>query len=362
VGLLLFGPAKLCPWYEAQLEAVRRAQVSVDLCQYFVAPGEVWNRFAQALMEATARGVAVRLLLDAIGARELPQREDERLRQAGVAVRRYNPMKWYPLRWHNWQGIVHRNHRKILLVDGKTLFSGGPGVADVWCGAPNPWWDYGFCLDDHRVSDWTAVFEHDWHRLKPGGATLAPRREGLLLTEPRRTVGGKAVDLRWAVQRQIRESRHHVTLVTPYLLPTHRLLKALIEAACRGVEVRLLLPGERVDHFATRQAGRRHYAALMGAGVRIFELPSAFLHAKAMVVDGQWATLGSANFDRFGLGWNAEGNLETRRKDEVLSVMGLLARTEADMVEIRTAPSSPGTRFFGWLSDWLGQGVSERNE
>jgi len=347
--LLIDGDAFL----PAMLAAIDGAQEEVLLEMYLVESGSTAERFIDALLRAVARGVSVRLLLDGFGARGLRGSDCERLTQGGVRLAFYNP-----LGLRNWRLSLFRNHRKLLLVDGRLAFVGGMGITEAFDpaaqGAGRHWHDVMLAVEGPCALDWRALFAHSWQHWF--GEALPPRMhaleadltraDGQVLGQVRG--GGQAV-MR-AVLARIGKARDRVWIATAYFAPTRRLRRALQRAAHRGVDVRLLLTGPQTDHPAAWQAGRRFYGRLLHAGVRIFEFQPRFLHAKLVLCDA-WASIGSSNLDHWALRWNLEANHAVLDADFADQLAGLFEQDFAASEEIDAA---------GWRARGLRQRLVER--
>ncbi|AHE97391.1 phospholipase [Thioalkalivibrio paradoxus ARh 1] len=294
----------------AMLEAIETAREQVLLEMYLVDSGTTAEHFIGALAAAARRGVDVHLLLDGFGAQGLGSAERSRLTAAGVRLAFHNPLGWV-----RWRVALFRDHRKLLLVDGRVAFVGGMGITDAFDpvarGAGAHWHEVMLALEGPCVADWQRLFADGWRQWGrdaiafPGPATPpAPTTpDGRVLGHV--GAGGQAV-LR-AVLAQIGKARSRVWIATAYFAPTRRLRRALKRAVRRGVDVRLLLAGPCNDHPAVWHAGRRFYGRLLQAGVRIFEYQPRFLHAKMVLCD-DWASIGSSNLDHWTLRWNLEAN------------------------------------------------------
>jgi len=297
-------------FYAAMLERIAWARSYVLLEMYLVESGRVAERFVEAFCAAARRGVRVCLLLDDYGARGLARADRRRLCDAGVALAFYNPLHYGRLRRN-----LFRDHRKLLIVDGRVAFTGGAGITDGFDPALDPnrsWHDLMVETRGHSVSDWQDVFERNWRHWC-----------GAPLRLPKAGVGEEVGDQRGRVTvsrtarseiirsfiRHIRYARRRAWLATPYFAPSMKLRRALRQAARRGADVRLMLPGPHTDLPWVRHVGRRYYARLLRNGVRIFEYQPRFLHAKALLCD-DWVSIGSSNVDRWNLRWNLDANQE----------------------------------------------------
>ncbi len=316
------------------LTAIDTARVQILLEMYLMSSGATASRFVAALGAAARRGVAVHVLLDDFGTQALSRPDRDRLQDAGVHLALYNP-----LGLRRWRWVLLRDHRKLLLVDGRVAFVGGMGITDEFDPASrsdgSDWHDVMLALQGPCVADWQQVFVRVWTRwsaqpiappvtppvtsritplmAQPITLAMAPpghpaptptdRLDGRVLAQTR--TGGQAV-MR-AVLAEIGKARKRVWIATAYFAPTRRLRRALKRAARRGVDVRLLLAGPNTDHPGVWHAGRRYYGRLLRSGVRIFEYQPRFLHAKMVLCD-DWASIGSSNLDHWNLRWSLDAN------------------------------------------------------
>ncbi|TWH64963.1 phosphatidylserine/phosphatidylglycerophosphate/cardiolipin synthase-like enzyme [Azomonas agilis] len=300
------------------LEAIRQARIQVDLEFYLVESGQCAEQLIETLIRLSQRGVQVRCLFDAFGSLGLGQAQRDRLTQAGVLLRFYNP-----LALRRYLRNFHRDHRKILLIDGRSGFVGGTGITDEFWNKRHPeqsWHEVMVQMRGPIVNDWQVLFEHQWRHHKrwmtwPFPIPLRVRRI------PATPLGNERMgrvayaashrhrDILHNLLRHLQRAKGRIYLATPYFLPSWKVRRALVRAARRGVDVRLLLSGQHTDHPQVRYAGQRHYSRLLRAGVRIYEYQPRFVHLKMALVD-DWVTLGSCNFDHWNLRWNLEANLE----------------------------------------------------
>ena len=311
VELLLNG-AEIFP---PMLDAIRGARESVRLLTFVYWQGDIAREFATALTEAAARGVEVRLLLDAWGAKRMEGALVEALEDAGVEV------GWFhPLAWHNVRRINNRTHRKVLVVDGEIGFTGGVGIAAEWTGdarGPDEWRDDHYRVTGPAVRYLDGAFAENW--LNATGELLVegvgdedartPARRGVdterllvIPTSPRGDMSPVAL-IYWTAFRLAERS---VDIATPYFVPDPALLDTLTATARRGVRVRLLLPGERNDKRLLHWASTTYYAELLEAGVELYLFEPTMTHSKAIVVDERWSIVGSPNFDNRSFELNDE--------------------------------------------------------
>ncbi len=307
------------------LDAIDSAADSIVLAIYQVRPGDCLSQWRDRLAAAGARGVAVNIMVDGVGSADARSILDELADTAKVTLRWFNPVSL-----NRPFSILFRDHRKLLLIDGRVGFIGGFCLLDE--SDPNftetPWHDLMLRVTGPCIEDMYAEVERDW--LRQGGKAFAvamaqtgdgPDRCRLTRNHPR-----GIREIRRSAVAHIRSAQHRAWLVTPYFSPPRRLLRALRRAARRGVDVRLLTAGAAIDHEIVRNASWRFYGRLLRAGVRIFEYQGRMLHMKALLVD-DWMSAGSCNLNHWELRWNHDANIEVE-KSEVIGA--LAAQLEAD--------------------------------
>jgi phosphatidylserine/phosphatidylglycerophosphate/cardiolipin synthase-like enzyme len=278
---------------------------------YLAESGQVVDRFIAALGRAAARGVRVRVLLDAIGARGLREADRVRLRVAGIDLVFFNVP-----RWRAFSRMFVRDHRKLLIVDGGAGFTGGAGLPDMFSADAQPdtyWLDCIVEIHGPVLRDWHELFAGTWKRSARRELDTPPRPSPAVLPGERgRVAAGVGLgtkDLSRSITNRVRKANARVWIATAYFWPSSRLRRALRRAAQRGVDVRLLVPGPFTDAPAARSVARLFYARLLANGVVIYEYQPRFLHAKLVLCDG-WVSIGSSNLDRWGFMWNLEANQE----------------------------------------------------
>ncbi len=294
-------------------EAIRAATSYVHVEFYIFHPDATGMRLIDAMVERARAGVEVRLLVDAVGARDLRPKGAPPLIAAGGKFAEFLPVSLITRPF----SVNFRNHRKIVVVDGKVGFIGGMNVGDEYRGRTEEfgnWRDTHVRLRGPAVLRLQEIFAEDWGFASGeycvGDRYLpAPERPGSVVVDvvdsgPDRTAEKIYRRLFVAMTRSV----ERIWLTTPYFIPDRAILVALMTAAERGVDVRLLLPGWS-DHPFVLYAGRSHYPELLEAGVKIYEYQRGMLHAKTMVVDDEWVTIGSANMDRRSFLLNWEANL-----------------------------------------------------
>ena len=306
--LLQNGPAT----YLAMFAAMRRAQDHINLESYIIEDDAMGQEFAEVLIAQQRRGVQVNLIYDSVGGFNTPPAFFDRLTQAGVAVLEFNPVN--PLAARGPWMVNNRDHRKLLIVDGRTAFIGGINISSVYSSGSiikrstksklnrTEWRDTDVQIEGPVVAEFQKLFIQTWE--KQHGKTLAPKKYFPVLTavgnDIVRTIGSTPDDpfslIYLTLMSAIGNAEKQVYLTNAYFVPDPQLRKALIDAAARGVDVRLILPSYS-DSAVVFHAGRAHYAKLLAGGVRIYERNGALLHSKTAVIDGVWSTVGSTNLD-----------------------------------------------------------------
>ena len=300
-------------FYPAMLEAIAAAQRSITMECYIFQPGRVATRFIDALGDRARRGVAVTLVIDAIGSSSMGRKEIGALRDAGVRVEFYQPLRWYSLARFN-----NRTHRELLVVDGCVAFTGGAGVADWWSGddpSQPAWRDTMVRVEGPVVAALQGVAAENW--LACCGEILTgdeffPKLEAkgdVTAFVVKSSPSDRATVSRVTFQMLIEAAREDVLINTPYFLPDKALRLCLIGVARRGVRIRIVVPGRTTDQRWVRLASRRGYKSLLAAGVRIFEYGPSMTHCKMLLIDDEWAVVGTTNVDNRSFEHNDEVNL-----------------------------------------------------
>jgi cardiolipin synthase len=300
--------------YPAMLQAIRGARRYVRLETYMFITDVVGELFGQALAEAAERGVHVKVLYDAMGSWTSRRSFFESLRQRGVDIRAFKPFSLN----RGLRYLLRRDHRKILVVDGKVAFVGGVNISAHWApvGQGAGWRDDVLRIEGPAVHEIERRFLATWRMAFQDGLDRVRHRLHRLerLRRPAPSPGSVCLTVlssRRSIHRAylhaIARARRSVLIAAAYFVPDRRMVAVLREAAQRGVEVSLLLNG-RSDHPFLEHCTHAFYEKLLSAGVRIFEWQRGVLHAKTAVVDGVWGTLGSFNLERLSLAFNHEVN------------------------------------------------------
>lgn len=299
--------------FPAMLDAIRAASVSITFETYIYGSGEIGQRFAEALSERARSGLPVHILLDWAGSAQMDGDALAQLEASGADVHRYRPLRWYDLSRFN-----NRTHRKLLVVDGRLAFTGGVGIADHWRGNaqdPDHWRDLHFRVEGPVVAQFQAAFNDNW--IKTTGevlndVTFFPPLEPvgdldahMFIASP--SGGAESMHLMYLIA--IAAATERIDLVASYFVPDELLVDALVAAVRRGVRLRILLPGPHLDSGTVKIASRGSWGELLRQGAHIHVYQPTMLHSKLLVVDGEFVSVGSTNFDMRSLKLNDEASL-----------------------------------------------------
>ena len=322
VTLLFDGPATM----KEMMAAASAAKNSINLETYIFDQDAIGMQFADLLIAKRQQGVVVNVLYDAVGTLGVPKEFFDRMASAGITLLAFNPVN-PAKRVGRWE-LNNRDHRKLMVVDGKIAFTGGINISATYANSSffrskrKPastdskqvgWRDTHIKVEGPAVAalQWSFIDnwvnqeagelpEHDYFpRLAPVGDKLVR----ILPTDPDRDS-----EIYKSFILSIQEAKTSVHITSAYFVPDRQFVGALCDAARRGVDVKLVLPGV-TDHGLVFHAGRGFYDQLLAAGVKIFELQVAILHAKTAVIDSSWSTVGSANIDRRSFLHNYELNV-----------------------------------------------------
>jgi len=299
--------------FPAMLEAIRGAQHTITYAQYFYEDGPIARDLAEAMAERCRAGLGVNVLLDSFGALSIPREYADTMSRSGCHVAWFRPLSQYIFRRYS-----NRNHRRILVVDGRVGFTGGSGVSRKWMGngrVEHHWRDTDIRIQGPAVEYLQAAFVENWleatgivlggepyfpRPIEPGGEVYAQ----VVKSSP--AAGSFAMYTTFLLA--VNSARRSIHITNPYFVIDERMRDALLAARRRGVLVLVLVPGA-IDHNIVRQASRRQFGQLLRAGIEIYEYLPALLHSKTMVIDGVWATVGSTNLDNRSFAVNDELNV-----------------------------------------------------
>jgi cardiolipin synthase len=364
-------------FFSALIERIDAAEREVVLETYIICDDPSGSQVCDALIRAARRGLRVRVITDGIGTARLDL--FRAWQEAGIEHRVYNP-GFFSARFG-----FSRTHRKLAAVDRRYGFCGGHNIVDdmfdVGRPLPFPRWDYSAELEGPAVADLVEAFDLQWRRVvlkqgvpgtavpdearthaddaTPQSARARRRAPGLLhhrVEKPQIAfVARDNVNNRRAIERAyllaIRQARHEILVANPYFVPGHRVRRALVRAARRGVQVSLVIG--RNEFITLDYAVPFLYRSLLNAGVRVAEYHKTILHGKVAVVDGIWGTVGSSNLDALSLVLNHEANIVLVRHPEIAELRRAItdAFAESRPIDRKHYESRPiWERFANWLA------------
>jgi cardiolipin synthase len=337
--------------FPSMLAAIRSAQKTITFETYIYWSETIGQEFAEALAERARAGVKVHVMLDFIGSVKMEQAVLDKMKQAGVEVQRYHKPVWW-----KFTRLNNRTHRKLLIVDGKVGFTGGVGIADQWRGNAQDekhWRDTHFRVEGPVVGQMQAVFNDNWTKatgaVLDGGdyfPKLEPRghmQAQMFSSSP--TGGSESMHLMYLMA--ITAARKEILLSSSYFVPEDLTINALVDAARRGVRIRIITPGKDIDSDTVRLASRARWGPLLHAGIQIAEFLPTMFHVKCLVVDGLLVSVGSTNFDNRSFRINDEANLNILDRD--------FAAEQARIFDADWARSRPVS-----FSQWANRPLRER--
>ncbi|MBK5118614.1 cardiolipin synthase [Burkholderia sp. R-69980] len=295
------------------LEGIGSARHTITFETFIYWSGAIGEEIARALSDKARAGIAVHVLLDWVGSSKMDTRYLRMLREAGAEVIQYHKPHWTGLGRMN-----NRTHRKLLVIDGCIGFTGGVGIADEWTGHAQDekhWRDTHFRVEGPAVGQMQAVFMDNW--VKATGNVLHGRQyfpeidaagDGLAHMFSSSPSGGSD-DMQLMYLMAITAATHSIHLSSAYFVPDKLTINAIVEAAKRGVKVRIIMPGKRIDTHTVREASRACWGDLLAAGVEMYEYQPTMFHCKLIVVDEYLVSVGSTNFDSRSFKLNDEANL-----------------------------------------------------
>jgi cardiolipin synthase len=298
--------------FPAMLSAIRSAKRSINFETYIFWDDEIGKEFTNTLAERARAGVHVNMILDAQGTRKMGLANRKQLEEAGVQLVKYHSALWLDPRRYN-----NRTHRKLLIVDGKTAFIGGVGIADLWAGSADStkhWRDNHYKVTGPIVAQLQGSFMGNWLKTRGtvlhGDAYFPPlENTGSSLAQAMRS-GPKYENLDLMYLLAIASAQKTLRIENAYFLPDDLVRKELVAAAKRGVKIEIVVPGKKIDQKLVRAASRRHWPELLEAGIKIYEYQPTMVHVKLLVVDDTFVSVGSGNFDNRSIRLNDEANLD----------------------------------------------------
>lgn len=346
--LLQDGPAT----YHAMFAAMRAAKDHIHLETYIFEDDDIGRQFADLLLQRQAAGVQVNLIYDSVGCLNTPKEFFDRLSDGGIQVLEFNPVNPLAGKKKEWL-LNNRDHRKLLVVDGRVAFIGGINISEAYSagssirltrkreGKALGWRDTHLQIEGPVVAEFQKLFIETWNKQK--GPSLAEKNYFPKLEkqgdEIVRAIGSASADphslIYLTLMSAIDSAEQRIYLTNAYFVPDPQLVKALTDAARRGVEVKLVLPSH-TDSWATFHAGRSHYSKLLRSGVKIYERRGAVMHSKTASIDGVWSTIGSTNLDWRSFLHNDEINATVLGRDFAGQMDAMFAKdlAESDAIDL----------------------------
>jgi cardiolipin synthase A/B len=351
--------------YAAMFQAIESAKYHINLESFIFEDDEAGRKFADRLLQKRAAGVKVHLMYDAVGSMNTPEVFFQHLRDAGIEVVCFNPLS--PLEHRDEWGLTHRDHRKILIIDGKLAIMGGVNISKVYSSSPRRrqqtgktpihWRDTDIQIEGPAVGELQKLFIDSWLQQK-GPAIYGPeyfplpKEQGSALVQVVGSTPGEDNRIPFVVYvSALSFAEHSIHLTNSYFIPDDQIEKALNDAARRGVDVKVIVPGVSDSKLAL-YAQRSHYTGLLKSGVQIFEHSNSFLHAKTAVLDGLWSTVGSTNLDYLSLMSNDEVNAIILDRAFAVQMEQMFARDLADSkpIVLKEWQERP---LFPRMGEWL---------
>ncbi|WP_334189176.1 cardiolipin synthase [Noviherbaspirillum sp.] len=366
VSLLYDGPQTMA----AMIDAISHATNHINLETYIFDQDELGIRFADLLIERQRAGVQVNVIYDSVGTLGTPDAFFDKMRDAGIRLLAFNPVN--PLKLIGPWTPNNRDHRKILVVDGVVAFTGGVNISATYStssmfrskgrhDAKLGWRDTHIKIEGPAVAALQWVFLSNWAKRNspdlPDSQFFPPlKEEGDKLVRVLASEPGGDHDIYKAYILAIQEARHAVHITSAYFVPDAAILHALKEAAQRGVDVKIILPGV-TDSGLVFHAAHSFYEEMLESGIRIYQLQIAVLHAKTAVIDSMWATVGSTNIDTRSFLHNSEINVVILGTEFGLAMESAFAEDLRNSVEI-TADSWQTRPSIDRLKEWTARGLA----
>lgn len=360
VTLLVDKPAT----YAAIFDAIRQAKYNINLETYAFDDDEIGRALADLLLKRQEEGVQVNLICDSAGTLRTPREFFDRMREGGIRVLEFNPID--PTSIGTLWSLTHRDHRKILVVDGTVAFTGSVNIgaldydiSGLFSGKKDrvPWREIDVQIEGPAVTEFQTLFMETWEtqqgpQLPEGNYFPNLDSKGDELVRVIGSVPGRMLRLTYIIYvAAVIFAEHSIHITDPYFVPDDQTLKALMDAAGRGVDVKIVLP-HMSDHNLILYAGQYYYTRLLKAGVKLYERHQAVLHSKTAVVDGVWSTVGSTNLDLWSFLRNDEVNAVILSHDFASRMEDLFAEdlAQSDQVHLdRWRKRSITDRAMQWL-------------
>ena len=345
VTLLIDGPDT----YAAMFEVIRKAKNHINLETFIIEDDKIGGKFTELLLKKQKEGVQVNIIYDSVGSLTTPESFFKRLRDGGIQVVEFNPIS--PFKAPGSLFLMHQNHRKILIADGRVAIIGGVNISNVYSsrlsgrkkvkGEPLTWRDTDIRIEGPAVTEIQKLFLETWSKQKGpkliGRNYLPDQKEhGKALVKIVGSTPGTDNRITFIMYAAaITYAERSIYLTNAYFVPDDQLLDAFKDAARRGVDVKIILPST-TDSSLVLNAMRHNYSGLLKAGVKIYERHTVLLHAKTAVIDGIWSTVGSTNLDYWSLLSNDEVNAVVLNREFAVEMERMFADdlAQSDQIQI----------------------------
>lgn len=355
--------------YDAMFRAMAGARDHIHLEKFIIRDDEIGGRLADMLLRKASEGVPVHVIYDSVGSILTPESYFDRLRDGGIRVLEFNPVD--PLKAGGDWRLANRDHRKILIVDGKLAITGGVNIGHEYSkgsswslgrrkAGETAWRDTDVQIEGPAVAEFQKLFLETWR--KKDGPPLPARSYFPPFDEKRgrndliRVVGSEPDDGNRSIYimyvSAFLHARESIHLTNAYFVPDEQTIEAITGAAERGADVKIILPSS-TDVSLALHAGRYHYTRLLKAGVKLYEHQSTVLHAKTAVIDGVWSTVGSTNMDMWSFVRNNEVNAVVLSREFAKEMEEMFAKDLAESLEIHLADWKERP-LFQRVREWFG--------
>ncbi|MES2354776.1 MAG: cardiolipin synthase [Pseudomonadota bacterium] len=360
--------------YKAMFAAIKGAKDHINLESYIFDDDEIGRQFADMLIEKQSQGTQVNLIYDSVGSINTPRAFFDHMAEHGIRILEFNPVN--PLAVKKEWLINNRDHRKLMIVDGRIAFVGGINISSVYSRGPfskrpkipkastkksdkdAPWRDTHMRLEGPAVSEFQQYFLQTWQQQK---ADPLPQKNYFPAIEKKgndlvRAIGSSAGDpynpIYVTLISAITNAENYVYITNAYFVPDPQFLQVLEAATKRGVDVRIILPSH-TDSWLVLYAGRSYYTALLKAGVKIYERRGPLLHSKTVIVDGVWSSVGSTNLDWRSFVHNNELNAVVLGSEFAMQMDAMFEKDLKESTEINLQKwqrRSPISRIQEWVA------------
>jgi cardiolipin synthase len=351
--------------YAAMFKAIQNAKDHINFETFIIEDDEVGRKFANLLLKKQAEGVRVNLIYDSVGSFGTPASFFKRLRDGGIQVVEFNPIN--PFKSHGHWLLAYPDHRKILIIDGKVVITGGINISSVYSsrlsgrgeveGVPLPWRDTDVQIEGPAVAEFQKLFLDTWQKQKGpelSGRNYFPdlKEEGNALVRVVGNTPGQDNRITFVVYvAAITFAEHSIHLTNAYFVPDDQILDAFTDAAKRGVDVKIILPA-KTDSDLALHAQQYNYSKLLKAGVKIYERRNAVLHAKTAVIDEVWSTVGSTNMDSWSMLSDDEVNAIILSREFAIEMEKMFAGDLAESNQIKWEDWKERP-LFPRISEWF---------